>query len=368
MANIAQAQTCLSGNCTNGLGTLLNIDGDTVIGKFADGKINGEMLYAGRNHKIYVIASTYYNYYFFKNDSVLRVGKGTIKGDKIERGYNFPNYYSYPSGNLELYYGKQKMILRKGEPIMGFWENYDNNGSSLELRSNGKDFMVIRLINNKRINGMMHINRDTKFAHFTFDSSGNISFPTVTDKVCFNSNADIILKYKYSGEHYLNFGNLEKCRNLAALEKEIDSIQNLEFYKKYFSIMNQLKVFNTLTEKKTYNENYTSWTEILRDEIIAICKTQYSKEYEKYLFTKKISSLPTNQGTILYNVSRNAQSEISYLDEDSDEAYPFFKSAFKQAFENLLKKRVWIVPNEQTAKKYYGKNAKEFEFKVKLDQ
>lgn len=364
------AQSCLSGDCNNGYGTMLNTHGDTVISKFQNSKVDGELLYASPNHKKYALAPHYYDYYFIKNDTVLEVGKGRVVGDDISPGKNFARILSTPSGNLEVFYGNQQLAFRKGEPIIGFMDKCDDKGSTIQLKSNGKDYTVVRSLNNKNISGVMYIASDKKYAYFNFDNEGKLSFGTAANQVYFYSKIDSILLYKFNGEYKVNFSNLEKCRNIPELTSALNDmpVEQLEFYKPFFRVMAEMKWFinNSLTEKRVYDLNYNLWTEMLQEEIIAVCKLNFPKEYEEYLFRKRLTGLSDNQGTIKYNIHRNADSEISYLDEDSDDAYPFFKAAFKQAFENLLKYASYKVKQDST-KKYYGKNAKEFEFMVRLD-
>ncbi|MBA4258489.1 MAG: hypothetical protein C0446_04955 [Chitinophaga sp.] len=85
LVNINAQKTCLSGNCTDGPGVMLNNDGDTTISIFKNGNIGDQVIVAKKNHQAYSLISVGANRWFLeKSGDSLRIGQGAIVNKRLQ--------------------------------------------------------------------------------------------------------------------------------------------------------------------------------------------------------------------------------------------------------------------------------------------
>ncbi|MEI2711107.1 MAG: hypothetical protein V9E96_19125 [Chitinophagaceae bacterium] len=122
----------------------------------------------------------------------------------------------------------------------------------------------------------------------------------------------------------------------------------------------------TNNSQNTITLTYAQWTDLIKKEVIQVCKSSYTQAYDDFLFDSQLSGLPTDDEEVVYNISRDNGNKIIGLGElSSNNKVSFLVPAFKKAFSNLTKNNNYIVPN--AVRKYYDfKTKKSYDFKLKL--
>lgn len=372
-------KTCLVGNCINGPSTLLNAKGDTVITNYKDGKPTDELLYASKNYgKFSVTSIDVKKWYLDKREDTITIGKGVILEGKLTRDTEKPGYKIIKNGDRSLYFDNTIITFQVGQPIRAYINNKLNNQNRLEIVSNGNDYVLYNIEAGKIINGFMYINKTNSFIHFyAVNTVATLYNPN--DQQVFSEKMKALSSFTLYGFDEYYYNNFTNQRTIASLELYILRLKNslLKPLDAFVTIVENAKVeFENFTQKQktaiestkknTTTLTYEAWRDLLKKEVIEICKTQFKQEYEDFLFDQKLSGLPTKEDEILYNLSRDGNNIISLLDDNSNESLKFLQNAFKIAFAKLNKTNSYIVPS--ALRKYYDSKRKKYDFQLKLGE
>ncbi|WP_439506184.1 hypothetical protein [Sediminibacterium sp.] len=376
--NLNAQKTCIIGNCVDGLGVMLNKDGDTTISFFKNGNISDQVIVANKNHQAYSLVSVGVNKWFLeKSGDSLRIGQGAIVNKKLQEDISKGYYFITKKGDIFFENNKQLLQFTSGKTIKAKIKTTDSQKNRLDFVSNGSDYIVFHYELGKAVNGFFFVNATKRVISFDVVES-RLVFNNSADNVLFKQIESSIIGFSLNGFDEYYFNNFDKQRTIEGLEQYILRLKNtllrpvdnciklvehatVEFEKMIET--NKAEVDNRKNNPITLS--YEEWNELLRKKVIEICKSDFQEEYSTYLSDKELLDLPSKDDEILYNLSRDNNNIISLSIYASNGALKFLIPAFKMAFSRIVKANSYIVPS--AVRKFYDlKTSQTFDFRMKL--
>ena len=377
--NLQAQKKCLSGDCYNGYGIVLKQNGDTVISDFTNGKVTNQVLVASKNHKQYTLINvTNTKWYLEKGGDSLRIGQGALINQKLVVDSSQTIYFLSKKGDLLSQLNNRIIHFTNDNLIKAYKHRTNDKSSRFDVSSNGVDYLFQNYENNIAVNGFLYSASSNKFIHFKIIDN-KFQFFSDKDKLDFQAKSKFLTNFSLGGFDEYYFDNFENQRTIADLEQYISKLKNTllkplnDFNKIVEHAKNEYKNFQqqpqpdkTNNSQNTITLTYPQWTDLIKKEVIQVCKSSYTQAYEDFLFDSQLSGLPTDDEEVVYNISRDNGNKIIGLGElSSNNKVSFLVPAFKKAFSNLTKNNNYIVPN--AVRKYYDfKTKKSYDFKLKL--
>lgn len=375
----ASAQkTCISGNCTDGPGIMLNKDGDTTISVFKNGNISNQVLVANKNHQAYSLMSVGVSKWFLeKSGDSLRIGQGAIVNKSLQTDISKGYYFITKKGDIFFENNKQLLQFTNGKSIKAKIKTTEPLKDRLDFLSNGSDYIVFHYELGKAVNGFFFDNATKRVVTFDVVDS-RLVFNNSADNVLFKQIESSIIGFSLNGFDEYYFNNFDKQRTIDALEQYILKLKNTLLrpvdncvklvehataeYEKLIQ-KNKGEVEKSISDPITLS--YEQWNELLRKKVIEICKSDFQEEYNAYLSDEELLGLPSKDNEVLYNLSRDQGNLISLSNYASNGALKFLIPAFKMAISKILKANSYIVPSA-TRKFFDLKTSQSFDFRMKL--
>lgn len=375
----ASAQkTCISGNCTDGPGIMLNKDGDTTISVFKNGNISNQVIVANKNHQAYSLMSVGVSKWFLeKSGDSLRIGQGAIISKSLQTDISKGYYFITKKGDIFFENNKQLLQFTNGKSIKAKIKTTEPLKDRLDFLSNGSDYIVFHYELGKAVNGFFFDNATKRVVVFDVVDS-RLVFNNSADNVLFKQIESSIIGFSLNGFDEYYFNNFDKQRTIDALEQYILKLKNTLLR----PVDNSVKLvehataeFEKLVQKKKgeveksasnpITLTYEQWNELLRKKVVEICKSDFLEEYNAYLSDEELLGLPSKDNEVLYNLSRDQGNLISLSNYASNGALKFLIPAFKMAISKILKANSYIVPSA-TRKFFDLKTSQSFDFRMKL--
>jgi hypothetical protein len=375
----ASAQkTCISGNCTDGPGIMLNKDGDTTISVFKNGNISDQVIVANKNHQAYSLMSVGVSKWFLeKSGDSLRIGQGAVVNKSLQADISKGYYFITKKGDIFFENNKQLLQFTNGKSIKAKIKTTEPQKNRLDFLSNGSDYIVFHYELGKAVNGFFFVNATKRVISFDVVES-RLVFNNSVDNVLFKQIESSIIGFSLNGFDEYYFNNFDKQRTIDGLEQYILKLKNtllrpvdnciklVEHATAEFEKLiqkNKEEVAKSASNPITLSNE--EWNEQLRKKVLEICKSDFEQEYNAYLSDKELLDLPTKDDEILYNLSRDNGNIISLSIYASNGALKFLIPAFKMAFSRILKANSYIVPSA-TRKFFDLKTSQSFDFRMKL--
>ncbi|MFY8025000.1 MAG: hypothetical protein ACOVNO_06600 [Sediminibacterium sp.] len=371
-------KTCLSGNCIDGPGIILQKDGDTTISNFKNGNISDQVIVAKKNHQAYSLISVGTTRWFLeKSGDSLRIGQGAIVNKRLQEDISKGYYFITKKGDIFYENNKQLLQFTNGKNLKAKIKLNEPQKNWLDFVSNGSDYIVFHYEFNKAVKGFFFVNATKRIIYFDVVDS-RLVFNNSADNELFKQIESSIIGFSLNGFDEYYFNNFDKQRTIDGLEQYILKLKNTLFK----PVDNCIKLvehataeFEKLIQKnkeevaKSTSNPITltneQWNEILRKKVVEICKSDFENEYNAYLSDKELLDLPSKDDEILYNLSRDNSNIISLSNYASNGALKFLIPAFKMAFSRIVKANSYIVPS--ATRKYFDlKTAQSFDFRMKL--
>ncbi|MFN3299068.1 MAG: hypothetical protein ACK41Z_02640 [Sediminibacterium sp.] len=371
-------KTCISGNCTDGPGVMLNKDGDTTVSIFKNGNISEQVIVANKNHQAYSLMSVGASKWFLeKSGDSLRIGQGAVVNKSLQVEISKGYYFITKKGDIFFENNKQLLQFTNGKTIKATIKITEPQKNRLDFVSNGTDYIVFHYDFGKAVNGFFYVNATKRV----------VSFDVVESRLVFNNSADnelfkqiesSIIGFSFNGFDEYYFNNFDKQRTIDGLEQYILKLKNTLLR----PVDNCVKLVEHATaefekliqknkgevEKRITNSitlSYEQWNELLRKKVVEICKSDFQEEYNAYLSDEELLGLPSKDNEVLYNLNRDQDNLISLSNYASNGALKFLIPAFKMAFSKILKANSYIVPSA-TRKFFDLKTSQSFDFRMKL--
>jgi hypothetical protein len=375
----ASAQkTCISGNCTDGPGIMLNKDGDTTISVFKNGNISDQVIVANKNHQAYSLMSVGVSKWFLeKSGDSLRIGQGAVVNKSLQADISKGYYFITKKGDIFFENNKQLLQFTNGKSIKAKIKTTEPQKNRLDFVSNGSDYIVFHYELGKAVNGFFFVNATKRVVSFDVVES-RLVFNNSADNVLFKQIESSIIGFSLNGFDEYYFNNFDKQRTIDALEQYILKLKNTLLrpvdncvklvehataeYEKLIQ-KNKGEVEKSISDPITLS--YEQWNELLRKKVIEICKSDFQEEYNVYLSDEELLGLPSKDNEVLYNLNRDQNNLISLSNYASNGALKFLIPAFKMAFSKILKANSYIVPSA-TRKFFDLKTSQSFDFRMKL--